>query len=335
MRWNHLVVAGLCLSLPCAAAPAWSEEKAFDPNLGGLVLRGGDGSELAAPILGTAIEVRVTGIVARTRVTQVFQNPTDQEWLTGVYLFPLPEGAAVDSLRMVVGDRVLEGVVQEKEEARQTLARAASADCGCKASLLEQVRPGLFTLSVANVGPQETVEIDIEMQQVVRYEQGRFVLRFPTLAPPRYAPAGTSQQIPHPPVLPEGAKPRNPFALHVDLAPGFLLARLASPTHEVVVAKDAKRLRWAVDLAKGMAASDGDFVLEWVAAAGREPRAVYFTEEVDGELYSLLMTLPPDDAEAVAGRLPRETVFVIDNSGSMLGPALEQAKQALLLGLDR
>jgi Ca-activated chloride channel homolog len=311
MRWNRLVVAGLCLSLLYVAvseASARSEEKAFDPNQGGLVLRGGDGDELPAPVLGTAIEVRITGIVARTRVTQVFQNPTDQEWLTGIYLFPLPEGAAVDSLRMVVGGRVLEGVVQEKEEARQTLARAASAECGCKASLLEQVRPGLFTLSVANIGPRETVEIDIQMQQVVRYEQGRFVLRFPA---------------------------RNPFALHVDLAPGFPLARLASPTHEVAVAKDAKRLRWAVDLAEGMAPSDGDFVLEWVPVAGREPRAVYFTEEVDGELYSLLMILPPDDAGAVADRLPRETIFVIDNSGSMMGPPLEQAKEALLLGLGR
>jgi Ca-activated chloride channel family protein len=336
MRWNRLVVAGLCLSLLCAA-PVWSAEKPFDPNLGGLVLRGGDGSELPAPVLGTAIEVRVTGIVARARVTQVFQNPTDREWLTGVYLFPLPEGAAVDSLRMVVGDRVLEGVVQEKEEARQTLARAASSECGCKASLLEQVRPGLFTLSVANVGPQETVEVDIEMQQVVRYEQGRFVLRFPTLAPPRYEPASAApgQQIPRPAVLPAGAQPRNPFALHVDLAPGFPLARLASPTHELAVEKDKKSLRWAVDLAEGMAPSDGDFVLEWAPAIGREPRAVYFTEEVEGELYSLLMTMPPDDAEAAAARLPRETVFVVDNSGSMSGPPLEQAKQALLLGLDR
>ena len=235
---------------------------------------------------------------------------------------------------MVVGDRVLEGVVQEKEEARKTMAAAASAECGCKASLLEQVRPGLFTLSVANVGPQESVEVEIELQQVVRYEQGRFVLRFPTLAPPRYASQPVTD-IPTPAVLPAGAKPRNPFALHVDLAPGFPLARLSSPTHPLAIEKDAKRLRWAVDLAKGAAPSDGDFVLEWAPAVGREPRAVWFVEEVDGERYSLLMTMPPDDAEAIAARLPRETVFVIDNSYSMAGPALEQAKQALLLGLDR
>ncbi|HWM91267.1 MAG TPA: marine proteobacterial sortase target protein [Thermoanaerobaculia bacterium] len=338
MRRNRFLTAGLLLSLLIAGRVAAAEEKPFDPNRGGLLLRGEKGFELPAPALGTTIEMRVTGVVARTKVTQVFQNPT-KEWLTGVYLFPLPEGAAVDTLRMVVGDRVLEGLVQEKEQARQTLAAASSAECGCKASLLEQLRPGLFTLSVANVGPDETVEIEIGLQQVVRYEQGRFVLRFPTLAPPRYSPPTqvatlAEPEIPQVPVL-SGAAPRNPFALHVDLAPGFPLAGLGSSTHDVAVEEDRKHSRWAVDLARGVVPSDGDFVLEWAPAVGREPRAVYFVEEVDGERYSLLMMLPPDDAQALAGRLPRETIFVIDNSGSMSGTPLEQAKEALLRGLDR
>ncbi len=65
------------------AGAARAQEKPFDPNRGGLLLRGEKGVELPAPALGTTIEVRVTGVVARARVTQVFQNPT-AEWLTGV-----------------------------------------------------------------------------------------------------------------------------------------------------------------------------------------------------------------------------------------------------------
>jgi hypothetical protein len=193
---------------------------------------------------------------------------------------------------------------------------------------------------VANIGPGETVEIEIELQQAVRWESGKFVLRFPMLAPPRYtppvSPAGTAesgeQQIPQPPV---STRKINPFAFHVDLAPGFPLGKVTSSTHQVTVAQDRKRLRWAVDLAEGIAPSDGDFILEWTPAVGREPRAVYFTEEVDGERYSLLMMMPPDDGASVADRLPRETVFVIDTSGSMSGLALDQAKEALLQGIAR
>ncbi len=191
----------------------------------------------------------------------------------------------------------------------------------------------------------------VELQQVVHFERGRFVLRFPTLAAPRYTPAlpppraaveaaspeatagGAFPPIPRPPVA---ATPDHAFGLHVDLSPGFPLERIESPTHAIEVAGDPARLRWAVDLARAPRAfADGDFVLEWAAAKGREPRAAFFTEEVEGERYALLMVLPPDDEAAPAGRLPRETVFVVDVSGSMQGVAIEQARQALLLALDR
>lgn len=329
MRWNRFETVRLLLCLMLlTAGSAWSQCGC------GLRLQAKQSPPIEAPVLGTAVEVRVTGIVARMKVTQIFTNPS-QEWVTGVYLFPLPDGAAVDTLRLTIGDRKMEGVMQTKEEAQQTL-KAAEQE-GRKASLLEQVRPGLYTTSVANVGPLETVEVEIEMQQVVTWEHGRFVLRFPMLAPPRYTPpvrkkVAEEQEIPSPPV---SARKINPFSFHVDLAPGFLLGAVTSSTHEVTVAQDKKRLRWAVDLAKGVAPADGDFILEWAPAVGREPRAVYFSEEVDGEQYSLLMMMPPDDGAAVADRLARETVFVIDTSGSMSGTALEQAKQALLQGIAR
>ncbi len=136
------------------------------------------------------------------------------------------------------------------------------------------------------------------------------------------------------PVIPEpplALAPVNPFAFHVDLAPGLPLARIASPTHAVVVAKDPQRRRWAVDLAQGVAVADGDFILEWAPGVGRAPRAIHFIEEVDGERYALLMVMPPDDGEAVADRLPRETIFVVDSSGSMQDESIEQARAAAVV----
>lgn len=327
MRWNRFLTAVLLLSFAINNRAAWGED---DPEREGLVLLDEDGSQIQAPVLGATVEVRMTGIVARARVTQVFQNPT-QEWLEGIYLFPLPDGAAVDTLRMAIGDRVVEGILREKEEARQTYETAKRQ--GTKAALVEMLRPGIFTTSLANIGPGETVEVAIELQQIVRFEQGRFVLRFPMVVAPRYT-GGRPPEIPEPPVRPAGAPPINPFAFHVDLSPGFPLGRVESPTHAIAVERGPKN-RYAVDLADGAAPADGDFVLEWRPSVGREPRAVFFSEEVDGERYALLMVMPPDVPEASLSRLPRETVFVIDTSGSMEGPSIEQARQALVLGLDR
>jgi Ca-activated chloride channel family protein len=132
----------------------------------GLRLRNENGALYDAPVLGTSVEVRVTGIIARSRVTQIFTNPT-QEWLEGVYIFPLPEGAAVDTLQMRVGDRLIAGVVQEKMEARQTYEAAKQQ--GTKAALIEEQRPGVFTTSISNIGPGETIEVTIELQQIVSY----------------------------------------------------------------------------------------------------------------------------------------------------------------------
>ncbi|HKH44116.1 MAG TPA: VIT domain-containing protein [Thermoanaerobaculia bacterium] len=322
MKMSKFFVLLVVLSL----AVAGSLRAATDQ---GLYVRSGNGDPFPAPAVGTAVEVRVTGIVARARVTQIFTNPTPG-WVEGIYLFPLPDGAAVDALRMKVGDRTLDGAVREKQQAAAEYVQAKQE--GRRASLLELERPGVFTTSVANIGPGETVEITIELQQVVEYGHGRFGLRFPMVLPPRYAPK-PQDALPIPKPVAGPAAPS--FAFHVDLAPGFPLRRIESSSHEITVAPDKRRLRYAVDLAKGVAPADADFLLEWTPVIGREPRAVFFTEEVDGERYALLMVMPPDAPEAVAARLPRETVFVIDTSGSMEGESLEQARQALVLGLGR
>lgn len=334
MRSNRFLTATLFVCLLMAGSLARAEEgRPLSPEDRGLFFRAKQsGNVLPAPVLGTAVEVRVTGIVARAKVTQIFSNPW-KAWLEGIYVFPLPEGAAVDTLRMTVGDRVLEGVIQEKAEARQTYELAKQQ--GVKASLVEQQRPDVFTTSVANIGPGETVEIAIEMQQAVRWDQGKFHLRFPMIVAPRYTPAGpkAAASVIEAPVLPAGAA-ANPFSFHVDLSTGFPLAKIESPSHGITVEKGSKE-RYAIDLAKGVAAADSDFLLEWSPAVGREPRAVFYSEEVDGEHYGLLMVMPPDAPEASGARIAREAIFVIDTSGSMNGESMEQARKALLLALDR
>ena len=139
----------------------------------------------AATRIDTDVDIAVSGPVARTRVRQRFGND-GTEWTEAVYVFPLPEGAAVDRLRIEVGERVIEGEIREREAARRTYEQAKSA--GVRSGLVEQQRANLFTTSLANLAPGETVTVEIGYLETPRYDDGAFSLRLPTTLTPRYIP---------------------------------------------------------------------------------------------------------------------------------------------------
>lgn len=297
------------------------------------------GVYVPAPVLETDVAIHVAGLVARTTVSQRFCNPT-RLWVEGIYAFPLPENAAVDTLNLIVGERVIEGQIKEREEAQQIYEQAKAE--GRKASLLEQQRPNLFTTSLANLGPGEIAEVRIEYQQELHWADGRFSLRFPMVDTPRYTPESRESPTadggapPAPPVpdSPRSADKINPVHLTVDLESGFPLAKLASASH-AIRSREIERAHYKVELAAGAVAADRDFVLEWTPAAGAAPQGTLLTQEVGGETYALLMVMPPRAAVGKRFDLPRETIFIIDTSGSMGGASIREAKAALDLALTR
>src|SRR5262249_21536313 len=152
---------------------------------GTLLFRGAEGTPVPAPRLATDVDVRVTGPIARAAVRQEFVNPT-AAWVEGVYVFPLPEDAAVDHLRLHVGDRVLEGVIRERVAAKATYEQAKRE--GRRTGLVEQERANIFTTSVANIAPGAAVTVELEYQQTLRWDDGPYRLGFPMVVGPRYIP---------------------------------------------------------------------------------------------------------------------------------------------------
>jgi Ca-activated chloride channel family protein len=318
-----------------------------DVGLGALLFKTeSQGRFLMAPVQSTEVDIEVRGLVVEAVVRQRFSNPAD-EWMEGVYVFPLPQNAAVHAMRLEIGDRIIEGQIREREAARRVYEKAKTA--GRKTSLVEQERPNIFTTSVANIGPGEEVAVRISYQQVLEYDSGRFELRFPMVVGPRYIPGAATpstsggsgwafdtDHVPDasritPPVLHPSRGPINPVSLTVTLDPGLPLERLHCPSHAAQISKMPDDIhRIALD----MVPADRDFVLEWAPARGSEPRAAIFTEELDGAFYVLAMLMPPDDAFTETARLPREVIFVIDTSGSMGGTSIIQAREALMLALE-
>jgi Ca-activated chloride channel family protein len=339
----------LLLGVGAARAATLVPMKAADAACGTLLLKSNDNGEtFAVPLLATDVDIRVSGMVARATVRQRFRNP-HPEWFEGIYVFPLPENAAVDHLRMRVGDRVIDGEIRERQAAKAEYQTAKKT--GRRATLLEQERPNVFTSSVANVGPGEEIEVELEYQQSLRYEQARYSLRFPMVVGPRYIPgtpdaslmgAGWSpgtDQVPDaaritPPVLRPGesAKPMNPVTLRVSLEAGVPLAAVESSYHPVRVRETSPSAR-EVEL-EGETYATRDFELAWTVAPDRAPRVALFAERKGERHYGLLMVMPPAGGRPAAS-LPREVIFVIDTSGSMHGASILQATEALALAVGR
>ncbi len=301
-----------------------------------LQLRSLDGRLIGqAPLLNTDVSAEMTGPLARVRVEQVFRNITS-DWMEGRYQFPLPEGCAVERMRMQIGARLIDGEIREMEAAKRTYEQARSAGKG--ASLLSQQRPNVFTLAVTNIGPGEAVRIRIEYQQQLVFEDQGYSWRFPMVIGPRYRPSGPGVEgQPTQPVAPPviAAQPGlvNPLSLQVTLAGGEQVAAVTSRYHPVVEERGGAQ-PVVIRLADGEVSSDRDFVLDWRLRSDATPRAQVFTEHWQGHDYAMLMVLPPVDDQASPG-LPRELTLVLDRSGSMSGPSIHQAKAALQLALDR
>jgi Ca-activated chloride channel family protein len=157
-----------------------------------------------APLVSTDVLFQVTGPIARARLIQTFHN-AQEDWNEGVYVFPLPENAAVDRLRVRVGERLIEGEIHERSVAKQVYDQGRRT--GRRAALLDQDRPNIFTTSVANIGPRESVVVEIEYQQTLRYDGGRFSLRFPMVVGPRYVPPGTLRVMDAERIIPPVMRP--------------------------------------------------------------------------------------------------------------------------------
>ena len=307
-----------------------------------------------APLVATEVEIDVSGIVARATVKQYFINPT-KHWLEGRYVFPLPENAAVNRMKLVIGERVIEAKIAERDAARR--AYEVAKNQGRRAALVEQHRPNIFSNNVANIPPGGRIAVQLHYAQRLAYDGGKFSLRFPLVVAPRFDPAGgvrrlVTQKVPEngdgmpaplraalpPIVIPvhdtETAPPLNPVTLRITLDAGMALAGIESVTHKA----DIETLgtgRRRITLSGKTVPADRDFTLDWTPKLTGEPLVAAFRETIGGDVYVSALVMPPAAKEAVARRQPRDIVFILDRSGSMGGVSIRAARSALDAAIDR
>ena len=144
---------------------------------------GADVSTDYFPLKSTEVTTNINGVIAETYVVQTYVNEGDKP-INAQYVFPTSSTATVHGMKMEIGNHVVTATIKEKEEAKEEYEEAKEE--GKSASLLEQRRPNVFTMDVANVMPGDTARIELHYTELVATTEGICEFVFPTVVGPRY-----------------------------------------------------------------------------------------------------------------------------------------------------
>ncbi|KAH6973169.1 von Willebrand factor type A domain-containing protein [Ilyonectria sp. MPI-CAGE-AT-0026] len=275
------------------------------------------------PQVKVNVHTTILDTTSRTTLTQTFANPNKDKALDEIkYVFPLYDGVSVVAFTCTVGDRVIKGVVKERQKAKQVYEEATAR--GETAGLFEQSLESadVFTTTIGNVPAGEKITVDITYLSELKHDAEVDGVRFtiPTQIAPRYGTA-FSLSSSHPWFKEEGIS----ITVDAEMPDGSAIKSIQSPSHPISVsigttsaaASAEPSLRKAsATLSQGAANLDKEFVIQVVATKMGEPSAFVETHPTIPNQRALMATLVPKF------KLPAEKpeiVFLCDRSGSMSG----------------
>lgn len=323
-RQLFFIFAGIAvLFFPGSALGEPGADKTLSPYF---VVQGGDSSTESFPLKATDVMVTIKGVIADVHVTQKYANEGDQP-INASYVFPASTQASVHGLEMAIGDRVVRAKIKEREAAKQEFETAKSQ--GKSASLLDQQRPNVFTMSVSNIMPKDEVQISLHYTELLPPTEGVYEFVYPTVVGPRYSNqseegAPSHDRFVKSGYLPEGGVPQTEFSLNVELSAGMPIRYVQCPSHRINVIRDGESEARVALAPSDDFAGNRDFILQY-GLVGKEIQSGLMLYNGEKENFFLLMVQPPERVKP-ADIPPREYIFVLDVSGSMHGFPLDTAK---------
>jgi|GEM_PF-478633 len=326
MRYLCSVITAILACIQFSYAQTSDEDRSESPYF---VVKSMDSTatNLRMPLRHTEAEVNVAGVIADVRVRQVYQNEGDKT-LEATYIFPASTRAAVYGMRMRIGKKEVEAKIKRKEKAQEMYDEAKAK--GQTASLLEQHRPNVFQMSVANILPGDSIVVELSYTELLVPEKGVYEFVYPTVVGPRYVSpthddAESAEPFSNMVVDSAGKSPSYTFGMDIELRSGVPIQSISSPSHSISHKKlDENTVK--VDLnSEEMLKGNKDFVLRY-GLVGDQIETGLMTYRSKGEKFFLFMAQPPKRVEATDAP-PREYVFVFDVSGSMNGFPLNVSKK--------
>ncbi|MBT4499180.1 MAG: VWA domain-containing protein, partial [Gemmatimonadetes bacterium] len=281
------------------------------------------------PLKSISAAVRISGVIADVTIEQVYMNEGESP-LEATYIFPASTGAAVYGMKMTIGQRSITAEIREREEARQEYEEAR--DEGKSASLLEQQRPNVFQMHVANLLPGDTIQVQLKYTELLVPTEGIYEFIYPTVVGPRYSSTPLAETESRDlfvatPYLHEGKSAPYDFDITVDLTAGLPIQELVSTSHQVDI-NFADTDRAGIRLsASEESPGNRDFILRY-KLRGERIAAGLLLYQGEQENFFLFMGQPPERVDTAAIP-PREYIFIVDVSGSMRGFPLTVSKALL------
>ena len=319
-----LVLLALVLAFQPSSTRAQNEDqpRTAEKTLSPYFFVNGDPSVDHLPLKDTKVEIAVSGVIADVRVVQTYANEGSRP-INATYVFPASTRAAVYGMRMRIGDDVIVAKIKERQKAKEEFETAKKE--GKSASLLQQERPNVFSMDLANLMPQESVEIELRYTELLVPTDGVYEVVYPTVVGPRYPSEGNADKFVKSPYFHEGTKPTSQLHISARISAGVPIQELACASHQIIP-------QWLSPTQAQVTLDDSDpfqgnrdFVMRY-RLAGNQITSGLLLYQGEDENYFLYMAQPPSRvaSEAIP---PREYIFVLDVSGSMDGFPLNTAKQ--------
>ena len=279
--------------------------------------------EQVFPLKQTEVKAKIAGNISRVEVVQKFENPFPES-LEAVYVFPLPDEAAVDDMEIKIGDRTIKADIKRRDEAVEIYQKARQE--GRTAGLLEQERDNIFTQSLANIKPGEKIEVRIRYTESLKFVGGDYEFVFPTVVGPRYISRNTTDadRI-NPPVLPPGTRSGQDIAVSVEIDAGVAIGDVRSTSHQITTDRSGNIVR--VQLANADTIPNKDLILRY-RVAGENTQATVLTQsdQRGGHFATYLIPALNYKTNEI---VPKEVVFLMDTSGSQQGEPLVKSKELM------
>ena len=272
----------------------------------------------------------IAGVIADVVVTQVYKNEGRRRIVEAIYVFPASTKAAVYGMKMTIGERVIVADIRKRDDARKVYEQAKQD--GKSASLLEQQRPNVFQMNVANILPGDVITVELKYTELLVPEEGLYEFTYPTVVGPRYSSrpaegAAASEKWISNPFLREGELPTYKFDISMQLAAGLPIHEISCSSHKVNIDYDGTN-QAAVKLdSTEKSGGNRDFILKYRLSGGKIESGLLLFEGKNENFF--LLMLQPQKRVTENQIPPREYIFIVDVSGSMHGFPLDISKKLL------
>lgn len=305
-----------------------SEDKTYSPYF--YVENAEKGSE-PMPLKATYAKVNIAGVIADVKIVQQYVN-TGKTALEAKYIFPGSTRAAVYAMQMKIGNRILNAQIKERQKARQDYEQAKTE--GKTASLLEQERPNVFSMNVANILPGDTIAVELTYTEMLESTNGTYQFVYPTVVGPRYCntPKTENQSDENVswvenPYLTEGKAPNYNFNMDVNINSPLPLQKITSTSHSILVSYTGKQNANIQLDSSEKQGGNRDFILQYQLRGKETASGILLYKHHDENFFALMMEPPLAPTPSQINR--REYIFIVDVSGSMYGFPLDVSKTLL------